>query len=376
MEKGIRILDYEIRIMPDRGYAVRFNCGKSQNLTRRLRLNGNRLVASQGASIINKKNIINEAPQLVTDVFTAIAFKSNELGDAGAFSKRSQWTYTDAMKRYLKWRFGRRNDKNFEGHAKKSVERFGEMWIGKITRMDVENWIDDELVPLYAKNTIKHAVNPGRVLYNWLKKYGYWEGSNPFENHEIRATKTGLYMKPSINPDEWHLIQNLVDGNSILEQAITLAYYTGLRPSEVYRIRREDFDHSQLTLKVRVVKTGVSTRYIAIPRILSQWVLNREAWHKLNENTVTHRVNALNKKHVSLSGFCMASFRKNFVSMMAVAEASDDAVRIHIGHRPLGPLKHYKTDPKLAIKVLRDYVTKVFDGEFKLKKIERQDNEN
>jgi len=73
-------------------------------------------------------------------------------------------------------------------------------------------------------------------------------------------------------------------------QAIFLAYHTGLRPSEVYRITPDDFNHNALTLTVHVRKTKRSgyDRVIAIPQTLSTWAVTARIEHKTSERSTRH----------------------------------------------------------------------------------------
>lgn len=148
---------------------------------------------------------------------------------------------------------------------------------------------EDELTPVYAHNTINHKIACGKSLYNWMAKQGEWTGQNPFEHHEWKAEKVGTYIKSTISPEEWMLIKRLAESQPILLQAITLGYYTGLRPTEIYRIGPESFDHENLILTVKVKKTGSYERLIAIPQCLSTWAINWE-WKDANEKNIQNRI--------------------------------------------------------------------------------------
>ena len=303
----------------------------------------------------------DENPKVIMQVVSASSVIANQLSDEGAFSARGRYLFGDVMEEFLVWHETYRNNTKLRSHAKPALERFGNMRLNKISRADVRKWID-ELALHYRDNTIRNRVNPAKQMFNWLIREARYDGHNPFENHEWKAkNQTEYEVKPTITNEEWSLIRNLCD-DPYLEQAMALAYHTGLRPSEIYRIRPDDIDHEQMTLTVRVRKTGTHIRLISIPAALSSWALNHK-WRDLKESTVQHRIIGLKGKHPALSTLCMGSFRKNFAAVMEMAGADHETIDAHQGRFQSSVIKkHYLRDKYRAVRLMRPYINKVFDG--------------
>lgn len=273
---------------------------------------------------------------------------------------RKETTLTGAMQEYVEWRSKKGKDAHFMAHGKTVVEKFGALPLDQISRRDVREWIDDELCPRYSHNTVSHKVNCGRSLYSWLYKEDRIE-RNPFKQHEwVAKGGDGIFIKPTISPEEWQLINKFISSYPAAIQIATLAYYTGLRPSEVHRIEPGDFNHRDLELRVKVVKTGKSERYIAIPRALSAWAQSWK-WQAANEITVQHVLAKIRGKNPALAGLCVASFRKNFAAAMEAAGAPLDSIDAHQGRNGGRVItKHYLKDPRRAVGLMRPYITQVF----------------
>lgn len=309
--------------------------------------------------------------KLMARTWTAAGIKAAELREQGGYMKVSMW-FEDAMKRYLRWHEQnyRENNKIY-GHTKKSVDKFKGVLLADISRKDVRDWILKDLAPNYSNNTIKNMIAVPKAMFNWLIREEMWSGSNPFAQHQWRGTDNEINVKPIISDDEWFLIRSLCP-DSYIEQAVTLAFYTGLRPSEVYRVRSEDFNHDELMLTVHVEKTRgrPRDRMIAIPRCLSTWALNHD-WREICESTTQSKIGTLRRKHPSLTNLCMASFRKNFAAMMDEADVSHEVIDAHQGRHQNSVLKkHYLRDPYRAVKRMRPHIDRVFDdGEERIRRI-------
>jgi len=326
------------------------------------RIDGSFIVPSAGATVVNGNTIVNEAPEIVGEIWQASIRIGNKLNEEGAFTELSVWNYRKSMMKYIKWREGRRNDTEFEKHSMASVGKFGDLRLHQIDFKKVQNWIDHDIASKYANNTIKHKINSGKSLFNWLKKQGVWQGENPFEGHEWIPAKPGLFIKSTISPEEWQLIQNLTEPLPKLRQVLTLAYFTGLRPTEIFRIRPEDFNHEGLMLTVKVKKTGNYNRLIAIPSALSTWVLNWE-WQDAHEKNAQNYLCRIRKGHQPLYGLTMESFRRNYISVMEIAGCSLDYVDAHQGRYQNSVSKHhYLRDQYRAVNLMRPYM-RVFDGD-------------
>jgi integrase len=188
-----------------------------------------------------------------------------------------------------------------------------------------------------------------------------YDGLNPFAGHEWKAKGGERHICSIVDSKTFETLLSATTSPQI-HQAVILAYHTGLRPSEVYRIRAEDFNHEKLMLRVRATKTGPKTRYIAIPRKLSNWVLNNSLIAMCG-HTIENRIGVLKRDKPELAGVCMETFRRNFAAMMEQAGATGNAIDAHQG-RTDGSVreKHYLRDPLRAVNLMRSFMS-VFDGE-------------
>jgi integrase len=179
-------------------------------------------------------------------------------------------------------------------------------------------------------------------MYNWLRDTEQYSQPNPFEGHRFKSAIPPRRTDPCTS-EMWKIIQNVMSemNDPKLEQALTIGFFTGLRPSECYRVKASDFDHDHLELRVRVTKTGVQERIIKIPQLLSNWAQRRTEWHTLHPNTIANKVAALKKRHPALRFFSSESLRYAFHSRAMDAGADVRDVARHQGHSPVVALKHY-----------------------------------
>lgn len=190
--------------------------------------------------------------------------------------------------------------------------------------------------------------------------------STPGRRAEVRARSL---LKPSrlssvVTHEQFRLLLNNTTSPQ-LKQSLFIAFFTGLRPSEVFRVLAEDFDHENLILRVKVEKTRKQpfTRLIAIPRPLSVWIMNNGAI-SVNEHSVANALVKAVKRDTRLEGIRMESFRRNFASVMEKAGVSHEFIDGHQGrHQSSVITKHYLRDPMRCVDIMRPYIQKVFEGD-------------
>lgn len=367
LEVNLKQTSYRIR----RGkWNAEYKSKHGERITRViLDADGKPYIPSEGAYSIGK-DIVGEPEKRKYEIFLSAVQMAVEMESEGAFNDSEVFSFEKAMKVYMEWRKSRRNNEGFEQSAKLSLEKFGKLKLNRITRKAVRDWIDIELAPVYAHNTVRNKVNPGRTMYNWLKREGEWSGDNPFANHEWNAEGEGYFIKSTISPQEWVLINELAK-NKALIQAMTIAYYTGIRPTEVYAIVPYDFNHDELTLWVYPAKRKTmkhirqrKPRLIAIPQALSTWAINWKHWRHITSLNIMNRIQENRGDGLpSLAGLKMETFRRNFISMMEMAGCPIESVDAHQGRYQNSVAKmHYLRDKYRAVNLMRPYIIKVFDN--------------
>lgn len=324
--------------------------------------NGTRLFRRLGiAPTPGIDHIDQEDPIRARQVWKKVSLLSNELGSRGVAAAGGTLKFGAVMTEFLVWREQHRNNANFANHSKRSIEKFGKQKLDAISRQAVAEWVE-ELAAEFSHYTVRNIVDPPKQLFNWLKKQELYTGSNVFAGHEWEAKKEAPEPKSYISTQEWELIRKLIKNDPIAEQAVTVAYFTGLRPSEALRVRPEDFDHAALTLNVRETKTRKGFRLIAIPRALSAWAMNHDC-QTLSMSIAQHRMVTLKKEHPALASLTLATFRKSYAAVMEEAGATHEQIDAHQGRYQSSVIaKHYLRDKMRAVRLLRPFVSQVFDG--------------
>jgi integrase len=146
------------------------------------------------------------------------------------------------------------------------------------------------------------------------------------------------------------------------QQAFVIAYFTGLRPYEVCAVREGDISHENLSMMVRVTKTrkNAHTRQIAIPAVLSAWIMNH-GFQKMSYNNTRKATLTIQTGNAKFNGFCMETFRHNFSNMMRLAGVPRDTVDLHQGRATNVQDRNYNTeDPMFAANIMRPHIQAVF----------------
>ncbi|MBX9692649.1 MAG: site-specific integrase, partial [Cyanobacteria bacterium] len=117
-------------------------------------------------------------------------------------------------------------------------DRWGGMPVSAITRMDVQNWVDE--LGTASKSSATRAVNMLNAVISWGIKRGYVNGENPckgVERFTIKARERFLY--PAERP---RLIAALEDETPIFRDFFHILLLTGARRGNVLSMRWEDID--------------------------------------------------------------------------------------------------------------------------------------
>lgn len=315
-----------------------------------------------GAGTTNKGEIHGEPPERMQEIYSAAFTASGRLADEGAYSARGRILFSTAMRDYVAWHKAHRNDPKIELKARPVLERFSPRRLSSITRAEVRQWVDEYACD-HAHYTTRNALAIAKGCVNWLTKETLWDGPNVFSGHEWKAATDVRVCRPTITLAELHEVMNALKSRQT-QQAMMIAYFSGLRPSEVCRVRAEDFDHDAHILKAHETKTRNGERYIAVPIALSTWVVNNSPLIPMNNTTITHTLCRLASGNAALSGLCLETFRKNYAALMESAGASHETIDAHQGRYQSSVIaKHYLRDKLRAVNLMRPFIAAVFDGE-------------
>ena len=378
---GIKIMAYRIRIKThpttkQRIYGVEFKPAEGKPFEKLLKYNDGYIEVSNTARVQKGIYIVGENETIKTLVNHQITLETNALSDAGTFSKRAGIVFAKGMKEYLDCRGETKSfNSMYWRRARFSIDEFGRKTLASIKRREVRAWINKKIAPNYSDITVRHIVGVASAMVNWLVIEERYEGSNPFIKHEWCAAGDGFYIKPTITMDEFQQVLAITDSRQ-LTQCLMIGYYTGQRPTEIYRVTGKDFDHDELTLKIIPSKrTGKKAdmfkngKLIAIPKVLSDWIKVNgvvPVHGKTIENLLWQRkVKMLeaDPAHPTFLGLCMGTFRKNVSDMMTNAGVDFNYIDLHQGRFSKGSVlkQHYLRDPMLAVKLMRPYIKMLFD---------------
>ena len=307
----------------------------------------------------------NENPEIAARVWTFIAYKSNELSDEGALSARGRYIFSTVMAEYVEWHIKHRRNKRIQAHAKRCNRYFGDMRLSQITRKKIRAAIA-KMETEYADKTISHTIGTARAMFEWLTLEGKWTGANPFTKHEWNSKVAGRSIKPTITIDELQDALTLTSSRQT-QQAMMIAYYTGIRPEEVCGIQESDFTHGKGLLKVRVTKTRKKpyTRLIAIPPALSVWIANN-GFVSMVHGSVCRALWDIARRNPEYTGLCMETFRHNFSNMMRLAGVPKADIDIHQGRVTSIQDSAYNLDDAMfAANLMRPYIERIFATEIR-----------
>ena len=164
----------------------------------------------------------------------------------------------------------------------------GEIKIGNLTPLAIQNVIYKLMADGYAAETIRKRILFGKILYKQLIKYQLVT-FNPFNDLDLPKVSN---IRTVVLAHEQRLpfIQCCLEENSVYADLLLLLLVTGLRVSEAINIRLGDISDDYATLTLPNTKAGV-VQYIAL-NSLAQEVLNRRAGLTWNQYLFPSTVHA------------------------------------------------------------------------------------
>ena len=143
-----------------------------------------------------------------------------------------------------------------------------DQYVGK--RLKAKNKKGDPI----KRTTVHREISDIKAVLNWSAKRRYI-AFNPLGNYEMPKRDDAIILPPS--PDETKSI--LKHSPDRLVRAISISYYTGLRPGEreLYSLKWSDVDFSGGTIMVKSAKKGGQFKYRMVPihphfvEVLTQW---------------------------------------------------------------------------------------------------------
>lgn len=192
------------------------------------------------------------------------------------------------------------------------------------------------------RTTVHREISDIKAVLNWSARRRYI-AFNPIANYEMPKRDDAIILPPS--PDEIKSI--LKHSPDRLVRAISLSYYTGLRPGqrELYSLKWSDVDFSAGTIMVTSAKKGGQFKYRMVP-IHPDFVEVLEQWRDQDNNsdgpiihyrkkpvkTLKKIFNQVKEKAGISRRLTMYSFRHAFASLLLKYNADLKSTSELLGH--------------------------------------------
>lgn len=228
-----------------------------------------------------------------------------------------------------------------------------EMSCSNINKLEIERWLNKIKRYEYKKNTIHTLGKQCRHFLNFLFEYDYCP---VFKINREVMTKPEIGQKIVFEKEDIFTIFDEIEKvNEGLKTLIYLAFYTGLRPSDLYDIHIEDINIIERSLKYYSLKR-TKFRCIAIHEdlipILKSYIGDRNAGRLLQWSQYNYLGKAITRFFKQLKfdekGYSARTFRKTFITL-ARSEYKMDAsvVRELVGHEHRNTADRYYNEISL-----------------------------
>jgi len=213
--------------------------------------------------------------------------RDRELGGSGSGRKsaprRSGLAVETLVNGYLAARRGRMEDTTLDRLLYKLaaaiLPAFGHLDARSLTPARMDGYVNDRLRQGLRRTTVNGEVTYVKAVLNWALEAGHLK-SHPLERYRA-PSRDDEPIQPATRAETEALLREAAPH---LARALTLSYYTGLRPGrqELFRLRWTDIDWDLKTLHIRSArKHGPPSRTVPIHDGLLEVL---RAWNRSDEN--------------------------------------------------------------------------------------------
>lgn len=238
-----------------------------------------------------------------------------------------------------------------------------EMYCEDISKTSVEDWLlRIKSSKKYKQNTI-HTL--GKQCVHFLKflfEYGY---SAVFVvNREIK-TKPEVVEKIVFSiSDIKVLFKEVEKASSSIKMLVYLAFYTGLRPSDMYLINIEDIDLEEGTLKYYELKRKKHRKipfHKDLEKILTEYIGERTEGRLMPWSQYNYLGKAITRYFAEIGfnkkGYSARTFRKTFITLARSTFLMDaTVVRELVGHEHMNTADRYYNE--ISVDIMRSELKK------------------
>lgn len=269
--------------------------------------------------------------------------------------------FDEYVGRFLEWSKANHRPKTYALHKlnTETLQRFfGSRWLETITPGMVEdfkrvrrlerrkNLRDVARNDSVSPATVNRALTTLKLLFHRAKRDGY-QLDNPVSEVEMLEEPSGRMRVVSFEEEARYLAQ----ASQPLKDIATIILNTGLRPDEVFRIRREDvsFVQGRFLVRVQSGKTKAARREIALSGdarniLVGMW----EGWRFPSPDDPTRRIGSVRKAHdaaIRRAGisppFRLYDLRHTFATRAVMAGVDLPTLAALLGHTSIQMTMRY-----------------------------------
>lgn len=231
-----------------------------------------------------------------------------------------------------------------------------------INKLSCEEWLMDLRSLPYAQNTLHVYSKVLKKFLAFLFEYNYLPNFTINRNCLIRQE-----VKPIITfskSDIATFFENLSVKNTNFKTTMNLLFYTGLRPSDIYKIKVEDIDFEQNQLKYYSTKTK---EHFIVPfhkdlrSILKQRCQEVKAGNLLHYANINNIGKAFRRylKSINLNdkNYNLRTFRKSFITCAHDSGTDLATVSKLVGHSNITTTAKYYN--KLSVRKKAEELNKI-----------------
>jgi len=244
-------------------------------------------------------------------------------------AKFSAWVAANRAPRTAEW---------YERHLQPFLDACGSTDVQRLTREDVNRWLDRIRG---NHNTKRGAIVAVKTAFRWLVKNEYLDKS-PVANVEV---PTGTPSEDCLTPEQMRLVEAAAKG-TVIEDVVVVLRQTGCRPQELRAVEAQHVSRNTWTFPVSLSKGKRRRRVVrmtpTVQAIVDRLVLKHPAgpifrnskgkpWSKNSLALAFHRIS---KK----AGFRVYTYalRHTFATDALVAGVDPISVGLLMGHRDGG----------------------------------------
>jgi integrase len=250
----------------------------------------------------------------------------------------------DYLSHYVKVNLSPSNQKNTEQVIRQLfIPSFGSLYTGKIKRQDIEKYMSERLLTV-SPSTVNREFARIRHILNWACERKIIK-DNPCKG--IKALKEPPGIVRYFTEEEIKKLPQLFDAMpQRLRPIVAIAFFTGLRRSEVLNLKWSNVNFRERVIRVTETKTGEARAVYITPPVENalRFITRRIDTDLIFPDIKPTWVSAAFMracKSVGIKDFRLHDLRHNFASYLAMKGHSLRTIQQLLGHKSLRMTERY-----------------------------------